>query len=103
MDLDPLQIAILLGLGVLIFGKRLPEIAKKVAGSLAEIKRHVNTVRNEIEAAATGRPLPAKPLSYQISSDYEEATAPKFDPPPRPRRDAARPTPAFFDLSQEAS
>ena len=124
MDVDPVQMMILAVLGVLIFGKRLPEVARKVGGTLAEIKRGFNAVRSQFELAASGQPIaPVKRVSYEESADFEESTAPKFEPPPRPRPVAGLlaqsspyrgfdssgsasihgAPPAFLDLPQKAS
>jgi sec-independent protein translocase protein TatA len=85
MDFDPLTMMVLAALGVLIFGKRLPEIARKVGAGLSDVKRMIGDVRGQIEAVATGQPTtPAKRVSYEELTDYEESTAPKFEPPPRP-------------------
>jgi sec-independent protein translocase protein TatA len=87
MDVDPVQMMILAVLGVLIFGKRLPEVARKIGGTLAEVKRGLNVLRSQFDLAASGQPIaPVKRVSYEESGDFEESTAPKFDPPPRPGR-----------------
>jgi len=57
MDVDPVQMMILAVLGVLIFGKRLPEVTRKIGGTLAEVKRGFNSIRSQFELAASGRPI----------------------------------------------
>ena len=51
--LDPVQLMILTAVGVLIFGKRLPEVARKVGAQLADVKRwvqHYQRARQLLEA-----------------------------------------------------
>lgn len=86
----PAEILIILALAVLLFGKRLPEVARSIGKSLGEFQRGVQSIQQELrasiqeEAEATSSvskgPSPARPNL----EDQEESLAPKFEPPPLP-------------------
>jgi sec-independent protein translocase protein TatA len=65
-------------LGVLLFGKRLPEVGRSLGKGLMEFKKGVSGVQEELERATSDRPM--RP-SYSAVEDREEATAPRFEPP----------------------
>jgi sec-independent protein translocase protein TatA len=70
-------------LGLLLYGERLPEVAASLGKQLVQLKKSMEGIRNEIQSVA----FDAKNTitnSIESSEDYarEEATAPKFEPPP---------------------
>lgn len=74
----PMEMMIILGIGVLLFGKRLPEVGRSLGKGIVEFKKGVQGIEDEIDSAAST----AVSSSSQTSvNDYEEATAPKFEPP----------------------
>ena len=85
--LDPFQVMILSAIGVLVFGKRLPEVARKVGGYLAEFRGWINEIRSQVTSIGSGSTADYRgaPRNEDWNSD-EESTAPRFDPPPRPVR-----------------
>jgi len=72
---------IVLLIGLLLFGKRLPEIARSIGKSLVEFKRGVKGIEDEVErtnydideASSASRPVPKE--------EADELNAPKFEPP----------------------
>lgn len=70
-------------IAVLLFGKNLPEVAKTVGKHYAKIKRSISDVQKSIDVTETlnAEPTESKTSSYDYD-DYDEPTAPKFDPPP---------------------
>ena len=74
-------------LGVLLFGKRLPEVGRSLGKGLMEFKKGVSGVQEELERAANDTP---RRKSYTPPEDREEATAPRFEPPP-PAEEPATP------------
>ena len=72
-----MEMLIILGIGVLLFGKRLPEVGRSLGKSIVEFKKGVRGIEDEIDSAST-----ATSTSTSSTSDHEEATAPKFEPPP---------------------
>ncbi len=66
----PFEMLLILGLGLLIFGKRLPEVGRSMGKTIIEFKKGMREVEDEmhqVDAPAKPREIDAKP-------------APKFDP-----------------------
>jgi Sec-independent protein translocase protein TatA len=84
LDIFGLQGFLLLAiLGVLLYGERLPEVAAKFGKQLMHLKKAAQAVRSEIESVATDATYDVKQgLDRTIDAVREEATAPKFEPPP---------------------
>jgi sec-independent protein translocase protein TatA len=81
-DLSPSTLLILGVIAVLLFGERLPEVARSVGKGLMEFKKGVRNIREEVEGAinSAASTTPAS-QHYEQPEDREEATAPKFEPP----------------------
>ncbi|MEO8496534.1 MAG: twin-arginine translocase TatA/TatE family subunit [Planctomycetota bacterium] len=80
---------------VLLFGKRLPEVAKSLGQSYSQFRKGLNDLQSSINYTDTY--TPPKSSSSSRSSrddydDYDEPTAPKFEPPPSAPRDETPPT-----------
>ena len=74
----PMEMLIIGGIAVLLFGKRLPEVGRSLGKGIVEFKKGINGIEDELEAATSG----GSQVSHESSpSDYEEASAPKFEPP----------------------
>jgi sec-independent protein translocase protein TatA len=73
----PMEMMIILGIGVLLFGKRLPEVGRSLGKGIVEFKKGVQGIEDEIDSASTA----TSSRSQASADDYEEATAPKFEPP----------------------
>jgi sec-independent protein translocase protein TatA len=80
----PWQIMMVLLIGLLLFGKRLPEIARSLGKGLVEFKKGIKGIEDEVErthydieeaasSSSASRPVPRE--------EAEELTAPKFQPP----------------------
>ena len=70
-------------LGVLLYGERLPEVAASLGKQLMQLKKSVQGIRDEIEAVAfDAKHAVTKSLEKADDAAREEATAPKFEPPP---------------------
>jgi Sec-independent protein translocase protein TatA len=84
LDIFGLQGFLLLAiLGVLLYGERLPEVAAKFGRQLTHLKKAAQAVRSEIESVATDATYGVKQgLDRTLDATHEEATAPKFEPPP---------------------
>ncbi len=77
----PMEMLILGVVAVLLFGERLPEVGRSLGRSLVEFKKGVRGIQDEIMSAATAPP-PAASRPAIEADDRQEATAPKFVPPP---------------------
>lgn len=69
---------------VLLFGSKLPSVARSLGKSMSEFKRGMQDLQNEFHQADSPRSASAR--RYHEIDDRDEATAPKFEPP------AAEPT-----------
>jgi sec-independent protein translocase protein TatA len=71
-------------LAVLLFGKRLPEVGRSVGKGLLEFKKGLRGIEEELHKATYASI--ESPSGYGSGSeqveDRQEATAPKFEPPP---------------------
>ena len=82
-----IQEMIIIGaIGVLLFGKRLPEVGRSVGKSLMEFKRGMQGIESEIQGARQAVDYAATPsTSYEeMADDYPEPAVPKFEPPAVP-------------------
>ena len=70
------ELMVILVLGVLLFGKRLPEVGRSLGKGIVEFKKGIRGVEDEIDEASH-RPEPVR------SDDPIEADAPKFESPPK--------------------
>jgi len=89
----PPEMIIILVIAVLLFGKRLPEVARSLGRSMVEFKKGVRGIEDEIRSAADVPSVDA-PV-HEPAEEREDATAPKFEPPP------AEPKPEAGDTSPE--
>lgn len=71
---------------VLLFGSKLPEVARSIGSSYNEFRKGLNDIQNSIknELDAEVREIKKIPeyLDNVAEDDYVEPTAPKFEPPP---------------------
>lgn len=75
-NLGPVEIMLILGLGVLLFGSRLPTIGRSVGKSIVEFKKGLRGIEDEVDEA-TSRSSASRPTA----GDRIEADAPKFEVP----------------------
>jgi len=84
--LGPQEIIILLILGVLLFGRRLPEVGRYLGKGIVEFKKGVKGLEDDMEGA-TG---PGTPQRYEAQVEAPKppqritASAPKFEDVPPP-------------------
>ncbi|MGQ0637307.1 MAG: Sec-independent protein translocase subunit TatA/TatB [Planctomycetaceae bacterium] len=73
------EMAVVFIIALLLFGKRLPEVARSLGKGMMEFKKGLHGFEDEIQSAARtpvtsqSRPLPRE--------ERDEAVAPKFEPP----------------------
>ena len=74
----PAEMMIILAIGVLLFGKRLPEVGRSLGRGIVEFKKGVRGIEDEIESSSnsTSTSIPRSEVD-----DHDDATAPKFEPP----------------------
>ncbi|MDZ4821409.1 MAG: twin-arginine translocase TatA/TatE family subunit [Planctomycetota bacterium] len=74
--LGPPELIVIGALAVLLFGSRLPTVARSMGKSFTEFKKGLNGIEEEVSISDHNRRV-----SNSYSDDREEATAPKFEPP----------------------
>lgn len=52
----PMEMVIIFGIAVLLFGNRLPSVMRSVGKSVVEFKKGVNGIEDEIDSAAKASP-----------------------------------------------
>jgi sec-independent protein translocase protein TatA len=70
----PFEMILIAGLGLLIFGKRLPEVGRNIGKGIVEFKRGLKEAENELSSEPPVPP-PASPPPQQAA-----AAKHKFDP-----------------------
>jgi sec-independent protein translocase protein TatA len=81
-DLSPSTLLILGVIAVLLYGERLPEVARSIGKGLMELKKGVRSIQDEVEGAINSTAsTTAASHRYEQPQEHEEATAPKFEPP----------------------
>lgn len=74
-------------LAVMLFGKNLPDVARQVGRGWADLKKSLSGIQSEFNSAlyndSSSSGSSRRSTSYTNAiDDYEEQTAPKFEPPP---------------------
>src|SRR5262245_59688887 len=73
----PFEMMLLAGLGLLIFGKRLPEVGKNIGRGIVEFKKGLKEAENEI---TSDLPHTAPPAQLPPAATVQTAPKYKFDP-----------------------
>lgn len=73
-NLGPFELMIILGIGILLFGKRLPEVGRSLGKGIVEFKKGLKGVEEEIEEASN-RP------ERKRESERIDVESPRFDIP----------------------
>ena len=82
-NLGPAEIIVLLIVGVLLFGRRLPEVGRYLGKGIVEFKKGVKGLEDEVDTNAPARHDAA--ASEQIRAPQRvTASAPKFEDAPAP-------------------
>ena len=88
MSIGIMEMVALAIVAVILFGERLPEVARQVGGVYREFRKHIHSVQSEFMAATDevtrDKKKPFRPARSTADSldDRDEPTAPRFEPPP---------------------
>jgi sec-independent protein translocase protein TatA len=68
-------------LALMLFGARLPEVARNLGGTYRGLKKNVDEFKREFQAVETYEPKPRLTSQIEESPPIED-DAPRFTPPP---------------------
>lgn len=75
------EILVLLVIGVLLFGRRLPEVGRYLGKGIVEFKKGLKGLEDEVDVASMSAPPPSRPAEIEQPRPPQrvQATAPKFE------------------------
>ena len=74
------EMMFLMAIALLLFGKKLPEVARSLGKGMMEFKKGMYDIQDEVTSAANSRTVSSQSRPIQAVA-REEAIAPKFEPP----------------------
>ncbi len=86
-NIGPMELIIVMGIAVLLFGKRLPEVGRSLGKGIIEFKKGLNGVGDEFDISGTGRSGSRYGSSWRsderpaAEATYSDASVPKFELP----------------------
>jgi sec-independent protein translocase protein TatA len=86
-NLGPMELMLLLGLGVLLFGKRLPEVGRSLGRGIVEFKKGLNGVGDDLDTSSSNRYSSSYGSSHRSEEPtasgtaYSDTSVPKFELP----------------------
>ena len=82
-NLNPMELMVVLGLAVLLFGKRLPEVGRTLGKGIVEFKKGLKGLEDEVDTSAAMAPRHDTPsLEAPRPPQRVVTTAPKFEDTP---------------------
>ena len=96
-NLGPMELMLIMGLGVLLFGKRLPEVGRSLGRGIVEFKKGLNGVGDEFDGSSSGRSSSSYGSSRHSEdrpagdAPYSDTSVPKFELPGTASAPAATP------------
>jgi sec-independent protein translocase protein TatA len=79
--LSPTHLIILLVIGIIFFGKRLPEVGRSLGKGIVEFKKGLRGLEDEMDTNATAPRQDAPALEPPRPPQRVQTTAPKFEEP----------------------
>jgi sec-independent protein translocase protein TatA len=91
-NLGPMEMLIVMGIAVLLFGKRLPEVGRSLGKGIVEFKKGLSGVADDFDISGTGTGRSSTGYGSSWRADdrpsgeagYGEAAVPKFELPAAP-------------------
>jgi sec-independent protein translocase protein TatA len=80
-SMGPWEIAVLVILGVMLFGRKLPEVGKFLGKGIVEFKKGLKGLEDEVDTSATTAPPRSEPAALEQPKPPQRVatTAPKFE------------------------
>jgi sec-independent protein translocase protein TatA len=83
-----MEMIVVMGVAVLLFGKRLPEVGRSLGKGIIEFKKGLRGIDDDGDLTSTSASTPARRSDDHArsgsSSDYADSSVPKFEPPTSP-------------------
>ena len=77
----PMEMVIIGGIAVLLFGKRLPEVGRSLGKGIVEFKKGINGIEDDISSASSESNYTSQSTATTTETDeLDTAAAPKFVP-----------------------
>ena len=85
-NLGPMEMIIVMGVAVLLFGKRLPEVGRSLGKGIVEFKKGLRGFEDELDFSSTmSSHTPSRRAEERARPvDSVETSVPKFEPPTVP-------------------
>jgi sec-independent protein translocase protein TatA len=80
-NLGPIEMMMVMGVAVLLFGKRLPEVGRSLGKGIVEFKKGIRGIEDEFDISGPSSRPSRRTEDRPRSSDYSETSVPKFEPP----------------------
>ncbi|MFO1064036.1 MAG: twin-arginine translocase TatA/TatE family subunit [Pirellulales bacterium] len=71
-------------IALMLFGSKLPEVARNLGGTYRELRKNLNDFQREFQDWDKPDPRSTPKPAYTPETEKVEAAAPKFTPPPAP-------------------
>jgi len=96
----PSHIIIVLIVGIILFGRRLPEVGRYLGKGIVEFKKGIKGLEDDVDVGNMTTPARDQPMEQARPPQRVAATAPKFEEAPgAPLPAPARSTAPKFDVS----
>jgi sec-independent protein translocase protein TatA len=83
-QLGLMEMIVVMGVAVLLFGKRLPEVGRSLGKGIIEFKKGLRGIEDEFDISSHSAPRRHEPSYRNGTSDYTDTSVPKFEPPTSP-------------------
>lgn len=88
-QLGPIELLVVMGVAILLFGKRLPEVGRSLGKGIIEFKKGLNGITDELDFSSTlsSTSVPNRRHAYEedrprsTTSEAPAYAVPKFEPP----------------------
>ncbi|MFI5454682.1 MAG: twin-arginine translocase TatA/TatE family subunit [Isosphaerales bacterium] len=86
-NIGPIELMLLMGIAVLLFGKRLPEVGRSLGKGIIEFKKGLSGAGEDFDISGTGRSSSSYGSSWRseerpsAEATYSDASVPKFELP----------------------
>ncbi len=83
--LSPVELIVIGSIAVLLFGSRLPSVARSMGKSVTEFKKGLRGIDEELDTSTSN----SRRVTSSYAEDREEPSVPKFEPPKSEPKDEA--------------